>query len=56
MLIAAAAKGGKQGKTPYRAHLILLVLLVIAAFAALLFTSILPKGDDGEPMPPAEKR
>ena len=57
MLIAAAAKtSDKKGPTPYKAHLILLILMVIAALAALLFTAILPKGDDGESLPPAEKR
>jgi hypothetical protein len=63
MLVAAFAKQRDKTKTPYKAPLVLLILMVLAAVAALLFTSILPKGGDdsvppqpGSPTTPSRAR
>lgn len=54
LLVAALASKKDRTPTPYRAHLIVLILFVVAAIAALIFTSILPKGtgDDSTPAQP----
>ncbi|MBX3160247.1 MAG: hypothetical protein KF773_30065 [Deltaproteobacteria bacterium] len=53
MFVSVVANRKDKTPTPYRAHLLVLILFVVAAIAALMFTSIMPKDGDAPQATPA---